>query len=374
MLAGFTAWLRRWARPRRGDLYPGAGNADAPRPYPPSAQSPGQVPVPGHRSQQGGSRAAHRRGAPGPGGTPWPPPSVPPPPWPVPGRPGPVAPGADPRFTPAPPPGRPPADRPHTAAPRSQRPAASPAPAPRSAAQPAAPGDAAWRPAGQAADIGGYTIPGGLVYAGSGLAAEKREMPEPALSTRACRSTRGPPTTLAPRWATGRPTPASRLTAGPPTFTGFSTGGVPPARTSDTSSCTSTAWNGACSSTRSGRRRPGPSTPRWSGKSSDCCGSTGRTARSVVTPATCSASCPWAAVPGGTCPRRQNSRKDGSCRSSSASASASSRPMLGRCPPHGPWPGSASTRPPGCGRRRNAAPGSSTNCSPAATASASTTA
>ena len=52
---------------------------------------------------------------------------------------------------------------------------------PRSAAQPAAPGDAAWRPAGQAVHVGGYTIPGGLIYTGSGLAAEKREMPEPAL-------------------------------------------------------------------------------------------------------------------------------------------------------------------------------------------------
>jgi hypothetical protein len=62
------------------------------------------------------------------------------------------------------------------AAPRSQRPAVSPAPA-----QLAAPGDATWRPVGQAAHAGGYTIHGGLVYAGSGLAAEKGRMPEPAL-------------------------------------------------------------------------------------------------------------------------------------------------------------------------------------------------
>jgi uncharacterized tellurite resistance protein B-like protein len=139
------------------------------------------VPVPGYRGQQGGSRSAPPRGAPGSGGAHWPPPSAAQPPWRVPGRPGPVAPGATPRFTPAPPPGRPPIDRPHTAAPRSQHPVASRAPAPRSAAQPAAPGDAAWRPAGQAAHVGGYTIHGGLVYAGSGLAAEKGGLPEPSL-------------------------------------------------------------------------------------------------------------------------------------------------------------------------------------------------
>jgi TerB N-terminal domain/TerB-C domain/Tellurite resistance protein TerB len=42
-------------------------------------------------------------------------------------------------------------------------------------------GDSAWIPAGQPAHAGGYSIPGGFVYAGSGLAAEKGGMPEPAL-------------------------------------------------------------------------------------------------------------------------------------------------------------------------------------------------
>jgi uncharacterized tellurite resistance protein B-like protein len=49
------------------------------------------------------------------------------------------------------------------------------------ARQRAAAGDSAWVPAGQPTHVGGYTIPGGFVYAGSGLAAEKGGMPEPAL-------------------------------------------------------------------------------------------------------------------------------------------------------------------------------------------------
>jgi hypothetical protein len=52
MLAGFAAWLRRWTRPRRGDIFPGVGNPGAPRPYPPPAQRSVQAPVSGHRSQQ----------------------------------------------------------------------------------------------------------------------------------------------------------------------------------------------------------------------------------------------------------------------------------------------------------------------------------
>ena len=205
--------------------------------------------------------------------------------------------------------GRCPAARIRQPCPNSARPV-FPAPASPPARQPAAAGDTAWIPAGQPVYAGGYAIPGGLVYAGSGLAAEKGGMPEPRSSTLACRSTSGPLTTPAPRWATGRPTPASRRTAGPPTCTGFSTAGAPPAHTSGTSSCTSTAWNVACSSTRSGRRRPGPSTPRWSGKWSACCASTGRTAHSAATPGTCSASCPCPVAPGGTCPHRRRRRQE----------------------------------------------------------------
>ena len=62
-----------------------------------------------------------------------------------------------------------------------QFPAGFHAPASPPARQPAAAGDTAWIPAGQPVYADGHAIPGGLVYAGSGLAAEKGGMPEPAL-------------------------------------------------------------------------------------------------------------------------------------------------------------------------------------------------
>jgi tellurite resistance protein len=70
----------------------------------------------------------------------------------------------------------------HPAAAHQRRPAGSPATVfPAATCPPAVAGDAAWIPAGQSAYVGGYAIHGGLVYAGSGLVAEKGGIPEPAL-------------------------------------------------------------------------------------------------------------------------------------------------------------------------------------------------
>ena len=70
----------------------------------------------------------------------------------------------------------------HPEAAQQHRPAGSPATAfPPATRPPAKAGDAAWIPVGQPAYVGGYAIHGGLVYAGSGLVAEKGGIPEPAL-------------------------------------------------------------------------------------------------------------------------------------------------------------------------------------------------
>ena len=146
--------------------------------------------------------------------------------------------------------------------------------------------------------------------------------------------------------------------AGPRTCIGSRMAGTHLALISGTSSCTSMAWNAACSLTRScqpaARAEHGALVRevrrllRIYGMNGSFSGYAGNLLR-FLSLGGCSAALPVRAA--------RTAGKHGSCRSSSALASASSRPMPGRCPPRGPLPGSACTRPPGCGRRRTRCPG-----------------
>ena len=181
MLAGISAWFRRWIRPQAGGRAPGAGGVSAPHSYAAAHPRPGQAPATGHR-RPAGEPPAPPRGAPGLGG----PVRSPVPPAVPPASPGQRTPGraeapAGPRFTPAPPPQQPRPASPNQAAGRDQHLASFPAAAPSRVVPPATAGDAAWVPAGYSAQVGRHVIPGGLLYVGSGLAAEKGGQPEPSL-------------------------------------------------------------------------------------------------------------------------------------------------------------------------------------------------
>lgn len=310
--------------------------------------------MPGHGGPRGGSPASHRRGTAAPVGGPWPQPSVPPP-WQAPARQGPTRPGAAPRFIPAQQPGRPLPGRPHPAAGRDRRPAGFPGYAPPASRQAAVTGDAVWIPAGQSAYAGGQAIPGGLIYAGSGLATEKGGMPEPALID-----------------------PGLPVDLRMPDYAGTKMD-YWPSYSSIAPECRAAylLW------LLDGRRAPGayigyvflyfyglerrllvdsqqsPAAraehPALVREVERLLRIYGGTARSMATPGTCSASCRWLAGPGGTCPRRRRRTTGGSCRSSCVSASASSRPMAGRCLSRRRFRGCGCTRRPGCGRRRHGA-------------------
>ena len=344
---------------------------------PPSARVPGQVPVSGHRSPQGGSRAAHRRGAPAPAG------SL--------GRRrrrhrlrGRHPAGKGPRH-PGPPRGLPRhrrqggrcADRPHPAAPRRPAPGrvSCSCAALRRASQPCR-GTRRGVPAGQARMSAGTPSPAGWSTPGAGLPPRNGRMPSRRSSTRGlpvdprtpdyagAKMGYWPSYSSIPAGLPGRvPALASRRAACPRRvhrvrLPVLLRPGTPPARR------LAAVAGGQGRAPRAGR-----------GRSSACCASTGRTARSVVTPATCSASCPWAAAPGGTCPRRQNSRTSWELpfelRLGLGQLAADGRPV----PAAWAWPGCGLHPAAWLRTPANAVPRrSSTSCSPAATGSASATA
>ena len=229
-------------------------------------------------------------------------------------------------------------------------------------------------PAGQAAHAGGYTIHGGLVYAGSGLAAEKGGMPEPALiDPRLPVDTRNPDyagTKMGywPSYASippdcraaylhwlldGRRAPVAYIGYVFLYFYGL-----------ERRLLVDSQWSPAARAEHPALVREVERLLRiygangsFSGYASDLLRflSLGGGLRRYLSPP----------------PEQQEGWElPFELRLGLGQLAADA----GRCPPRGPWPGSAFTRQPGCGRRQHAAQVSSTSCSPAVTASASVTA